>query len=727
MHLACTSPGRDVENHDERAERPHRRKSSVVKETSGVIGPTGENSMRKSLGVLGAWLLIGMGLMACSRDPAASPAPAAIAEQQRSSILLVSLDTTRADRMGFEFEEIETPNLDELAARGVRFSHAYATAPMTLPSHTSMLTGLYPAGHGVHQNGWYVAEEHVLLASLLKNEGYSTAAFLSSFALASEFGLNRGFDLYDDDLGAAGLERDAIATTDRALDFLGATSADPLFLWVHYFDPHEPYEPPEPFRSRYQESPYLGEIALMDREFGRLLGAFEAHCQGGDFRILVVGDHGQGLGEHGEDLHGKLLYQGVMRVPMVIAGSTIAGGTIDHPVSVRRVFDTILAWARGGESAALLDGGAEIVMAEALKPYLDYGWQPQVMAISDRIKVIRSGETEIYDLATDPLESNNLAGEIELDDELRRAVEAYPIYPNANDGEPSSLGPEARERLAALGYVSSDTHPVLRDDAPNPKDMTHLFHDLNVGSTMFLHERYDAAIPFFERVLAGDPGNSVACLRLAVSHSVLGHGQEAAAYFARARDIDPDSLDLRHFYAAHLFRFGMWDEAEPLLESVLIDKPRHVGILISLVQIRERQGRIAEARGYLRRAMALEEPEAFEFLKLGEYSMALQDTPAAIQAFENARQLEGKNFTHSLELGVCYMAIGRLPEAARAFDAVPRSDPEYAFALYKRAQVAILLGEPDRDNRIQLAHAAADQEIRELMASDPLFQGFPLR
>ena len=241
--------------------------------------------MRKRFVVHGASLLIGASLMACSPDPPTSPGPTAVPDQKRPSILLVTLDTTRADRVGFEFEGVETPNLDALASRGARFSHAYATAPMTLPSHTSMLTGAYPAAHGVHQNGWYVAEDQVLLAPLLKEDGYTTAAFVSAFSVASEFGLARGFDVYDDDLGEAGLERDAIATTERALRYLRQNPSGPLFLWVHYFDPHEPYEPPEPFLSRYEGNPYLGEIALMDREFGRLLAEFEARFGGGDFNV----------------------------------------------------------------------------------------------------------------------------------------------------------------------------------------------------------------------------------------------------------------------------------------------------------------------------------------------------------------------------------------------------------------------------------------------------------
>jgi choline-sulfatase len=665
--------------------------------------------------------------MACAPDPADSPRPDTASHGQRPSILLVTLDTTRADGMGFESGAVETPSLDALAARGMRFSHAHATAPMTLPSHTSMFTGLLPAAHGVRENGRYVAEGQPLLAALLKEEGYTTAAIVSAFSLASEFGLDRGFDLYDDELGELGLERDAIATTDRALGCLQSGVAEPLFLWVHYFDPHEPYDPPEPFRSRYEDNPYLGEIALMDRELGRLLAEFEARFQGSDTRILVVGDHGQGLGEHGEDLHGKLLYQGVMRVPLIIAGSGVATGKIDRPVSVRRVFHTILGWAGVGESEGLLTGEPEVVMAEALKPYLDYGWQPQVMGIRGHIKVIRSGETEVYDLESDPGESRNLVGQIELDRELLQAISEYPVDRTSAGDERDSLSQEARKKLASLGYIGSESRPTLRQNAPSPKDMTHLFRDLDLGATMFIQEEYAAAIPLFERVLAADPDNLVACLRLAVAHSVLGHEEAAEEYFERAGRLDPGSLDLRYYHAVHLLRFGRWQRAEPLFESVLAEMPRKVGVLRSMVQIRESQGRSDEARGFLRRAMALEEPAAGDFLKLGELSMALMDTPAAIDAFEKARQLQGRDFAHSLELGLCYIANRQVPEAAEALDAVSQFDSEYPFALFKRAQVSVILGEPDREHRIRQAYERADPSTRELMESDPLFRGVALR
>ncbi|MGB7490138.1 MAG: sulfatase-like hydrolase/transferase, partial [Thermoanaerobaculia bacterium] len=226
-------------------------------------------------------LATGLALLACGSETSESTSSAVrdptVLEQP--SILLITLDTTRADALGLETDKVETPALNALAERGQVFSQAYATAPMTLPAHTSIFTGLYPTEHGIHENGRRFSDTDRLLAKKLRPLGYKTAAFVSAFPLAAEFGLASGFDHYDDELPRDKSERPANETTDRALEFLEQTSATPLFLWVHYFDPHEPYEPPEPYRSEYPEDPYLGEIAFVDRELGRLIGVFEARFE----------------------------------------------------------------------------------------------------------------------------------------------------------------------------------------------------------------------------------------------------------------------------------------------------------------------------------------------------------------------------------------------------------------------------------------------------------------
>jgi len=655
----------------------------------------------------------------CSRERS-QPAAQAVAPQL--SILLVTLDTTRADCVGYESDEVETPALDALAARGVRFASAWTTAPMTLPAHTSILTGLYPSEHGIHENSRFLGDDRVVLAERLRDAGYATAAFISGFPLERRFGLARGFDRYDDDFGEGADERRAGPTTDRALAYLKSHPQGPIFLWVHYYDPHEPYEPPEPFRSRYLSSPYLGEIAYMDRELGRLLDAFERRCAGGPSRILVVGDHGEGLGDHGELLHGNLLYRSVMRVPMIAAGSGIPAGRVDSAVSVRRVFDTVVGWAGLDSSFDLLAPEPEIVLAEAMKPYLQYGWQPQVMAVRDGIEVIRSGVTEVYDLRTDPAESVDLSREVEIDPEIAEAIRTYPI-PAAGGGTspPDGLDPEAEKRLAALGYASWKGPVAVRKDAPNPKDMTFLFADLDEGSRLFVAGRYEASIAVFDRVLAADPENLMVTLRLAVAHSVLGHEERALELFNRAEAIQPDSIDVDHYLAMHYFRYHHWDLAAPLLERELAVMPRRLPALQALARIREGEGRIGEAIALLERIVLVDDSPAADWAHLGELEMEVGDTAAAIRAFEEARRLQGDAFARDLELGVCYLDAARFADAGAALDRVPLDHPGYAMALFKRAQVSVLLGEPDWRERVRLAYEEADAGIRRLIENEPLF------
>ena len=436
--------------------------------------------------------------VACSPDSSRS---AANVDAPRPSILLVTLDTTRADSVGFESSEVETPILEALAARGMRFSQAWTTVPMTLPAHTSMLTGLYASEHGIRENSRFLDEDRTLLAELLRNVGYSTAAFVSGYPLKRQFGLARGFDHYDDDMGRGNAERAAGPTTERALSYLESNPGGPLFVWVHYFDPHDPYAPPEPFRSRYPSSPYLGEIAYMDQELGRLIEAFEGRSDGKNSRILVVGDHGEGLGDHGELLHGNLLYSGVMRVPLILAGEGIPIAEVETAVSVRRVFDTILGWAGLDSEFDLLAADEEIVMGEALKPYLQYGWQPQVMAILGDIKVIQAGRTEVYDVRSDPSESKDLSGSFLMDPEVSEAIESYALIPADDQAPDDALDEEARRQLAVLGYVGWGSPAPVREDAPDPRDMTHLFGLLNEGAELFAREEYEASIGVFESCL----------------------------------------------------------------------------------------------------------------------------------------------------------------------------------------------------------------------------------
>jgi choline-sulfatase len=635
-------------------------------------------------------------LFGCTKSPEA-PAPVA-----RPSILLVTLDTTRADAMNGN-----TPHFQALAARGLRFRYAYATVPQTLPSHASMFTGLYPAGHGVHENARPLDERHPLVAERLRDAGYTTGAFISAFALAKRFGLARGFETYDE---AFETERSAKETTDRALAWLSQQTTQPVFLWVHYYDPHFPYTPPAPHQG------YYGEVAAMDEQMGRLLTAFEKRSPAA---ILVAADHGEGLGDHGEQQHGNLLYQATMHVPLVIAGPGVTPGVRDDTVTTRRIFHTILDLAGIDATNSLRSKTTEVVMGEAMKPFLDYGWQPQVMAVDGVQKTILAGRTETYDVVADPKETRALDS---MSRPVRAALRDYPLPSPQAAPTADTLDEEGRKKLASLGYVTSSVKPVVRADAPRPADMTRLYPVLDEAAALFVAGQYARAIPLLERILKDDPHNLDSALRLATSHSSLGHDGEALAAFRAAESIAPDNADVRTYLALHLARGNDWQRSVPMLERIVAETPNKVPALEALALVRERQSRVEDAIALRQRLYALRAPSVPELIALAALAMGSGQTALAIDSFQRARAVDPAAFRNDLELGVLYLAANRLTEARDALDRVPKSHPAYAMALFKRAQVSVLLREPDAQARIAAARTGANPMTRELIARERLFQ-----
>ncbi len=644
----------------------------------------------------------------------------------RPWILLVTLDTVRADAIGPDATGVQTPAFNALAARGRRFRQAYATAPETLPSHGSMMTGLYPGGHGVHENARFLAATHPVLAEELQRSGYHTAAVISAFVLARRFGLARGFEVYDDEQPAGRPERAALESTDRALAHLNQAATDrPLFLWVHYFDAHAPYEPPEPFRTQYASAPYRGEVAAVDQQMGRLLDAFKirAAAAGSQTAVVVVSDHGEGLGDHGEAQHGNLLYQSTMHVPLVIAGPGVGRDVVDTPVSARRIFHTVLDWAGrpSPESLRASTVSPEVVVGEAMKPFLQYGWQPQIMALSGTQKAILAGRVEVYDVLADPREAQDLGTAATLPAPVRAVLDEYPV-PSL---EPPSAGPldrEAQQKLASLGYVSATTTPTVRKDAPRPADMAHLFPVIDAASGAFVAGRYADAVPLLKQILAADPNHLDATMRLATAYSSLGQDGLAVETFRRAAAIAPRSPDVRLYLGLHYAKGREWARAVPLLEQVVRESPERLPALEALAVIRERQDRIPDSIALRQKVYALRPPTAAEAVRLGQMAMSVQQTGVAIAAFERAAAAQGAFFGHHLELGVLYLAVRRLNDARQSLDRVPSSHPEYPMALFKRAQVSVLLNEPDRAARIDAAKRHADGTTRALIANERLFK-----
>ncbi len=328
----------------------------------------------------------------------------------------------------------------------------------------------------------------------------------------------------------------------------------------------------------------------------------------------------------------------------------------------------------------------------------------------------------MYDVIADPPETRDLWGTVTPSRAIRTALQDYPIPSPGQAPAPASLGEEDRRKLASLGYVSAGAAPVIRKDAPRPVDMVGLFDVIEKASGLFVREEYRPLIPLLEKILAKDPNNLDATLRLATAYSALGQDKRALNTFERARAIAPLSADVRLYLALHLARGKGWEEAAPLLEKLVADMPDRLPALEALWRIRERQGKVEESLALLERIHALRSPTAPELLRLGSAAMNLEQTQTALDAFEKARGLQGEDFAADLELGVLYLAERRFEEARKALDRVPARHPEYPMALFKRAQVSVLLREPDQAARIELARRKADATTRDLIARERLFR-----
>ena len=449
-------------------------------------------------------------------------------------ILLITIDTLRADHVGcYGAQNARTSQLDTVADRGVRFEVAISPAPLTLPAHASLMTGLDPPGHGVRHNGLHrLAEEIPTLSSQLRNAGYQTGAFVGAFVLDRRFGLARGFDVYDDAMNERSsptvgyAERPADAVVDAAIAWLGQADAR-FFLWVHLYDPHAAYDPPAGFRAAFANDPYAGEIAFADAQLGRLLDAVRQRFGDAGQLVVVTSDHGESLGEHGELSHSYSLYDATQRVPLLIAGEGWpAGRLIDTPVRLVDVAPTLLAAAgaaplpgiEGADLRPLLAGGASGVPSaylETLATHLDFGWSALFGLRTADWKYVRAPRPELYDLRADGEELRDVASlhperVAALDAELARRMSG------ARPTTPVTLGEAERERLRSLGYLQGDPQGAVTDlGGPDPKDEIGLLPQLARAEELADRGRHADALRLLRDLDASPP--AVAALRAAVA------------------------------------------------------------------------------------------------------------------------------------------------------------------------------------------------------------------
>jgi arylsulfatase A-like enzyme/predicted Zn-dependent protease len=474
------------------------------------------------------------------------------------SVLLVTLDTTRADRIGcYGRERAATPNLDALAARGVLFRQAYSHVPLTCPSHSSLLTGRLPTHHGVRDNGGYVlAPEIPTVAERFQAAGHRTGAFVSAFVLDRRFGLARGFATYHDRVppGRAADQGDpshravrAEETVGRALEWLSAEPARPFFLWVHLFDPHHPYEPPEPYAGRFRDDPYDGEIAYMDAQLGRLLDAAAARGA----LVAVMGDHGEGLGDHQEVTHSYFVYSNTQRVPFLLSlpGHLPAGAAVDGVVRGVDLSPTLLDLAglpalpeTDGTSlvpwlTGRRDGDAGPAYLESYHPRFWWGAQELLGLRSGRFLFIEAPRPELYDVAADPGEKTNLAASRPAELEaLRARLRTF----NAG-GPPTAAGKvdaETARNLRALGYVGAGPAPAA-GPLPDAKDNGPVLEAVTRGHELLERGQPAEALVQFEQALARNPRSASVRGRVAETLLRLGRNDDAFRVYAAAGDEHP--------------------------------------------------------------------------------------------------------------------------------------------------------------------------------------------
>lgn len=697
---------------------------------------------RWAAGLRVGWLCALAGSVAAAGCGPGAPAetPAGLAAP-RPNLLLVTLDTTRADRLGcYGARDASTPNLDRIAREGVLAERAVAVAPITLPSHASILTSLFPPRHGVRDNSDFRLPEAVTtLAEHLKGHGYRTAAAVGSYMLSSVFGVAQGFDRYDEprpfaaDAGPRGvgvrfreiLERPASEVTDAAFSALAGAGERPFFLWTHYFDPHADYRPPPPYAERFQARPYDGEIAYTDAEVGRLLGALGKQGLLDSTLVVVTADHGESLGEHGELTHGLFVYQATLRVPLLMRwpGVLPAGRRLAAAVSVADIAPTVLELmglpplpdAQGQSFAAAARGGPEReqgpVYAESLLPERAYGWCRLVSIERSSLKLIEAPEPELYDLAADPNETRNLASArpadaADLSKRLREMLEAFGVEETS---APMPLDEEQRARLRSLGYLPSPRRTRTGASRPDPKRLVSIHNQLLEAQERIAAGELGRAAELVSRVLRADPGNPTALDLDGTLAFSAGRGREGLERLQAAARAAPGSHRTLRNLANGLHVAGRLEEAaRAYREAIAIvpgDPEDHYGLANVLLAMKDHAGAIAEYREAIRLGLDVPPVRA----ALGSALAAAGDPEGAERELRAAVARDGKLAGAWNQLGLLAERAGRLDEAREHYRRALEADPDHVDALFNHAKAALRAGDL----------AAAREGVRRLLARRP--------
>lgn len=563
-----------------------------------------------------------------------------------TNVILITIDTVRADHLGcYGDKDIQTPTLDGLAKDGVVFERAISQVPLTWPSHAVILTGLYPFQNGVQDfTGQPLDARFRSVAQAFKQHGYSTGAVVSAFVLDRSWGLARGFDFYDDsfapeaflnrDLGL--VERRAGESVDRALAWLKKSPRRPFFFWLHLYDPHSPYDPPEPYRTEYQGRLYDGEIAYADHELGRVIAWLKENQLYDSSLILFLSDHGESLGEHGEQEHGFFIYNSTVHVPLIVkppAGSGVRPGRVTRPVETAAVAATLLSaagihdtMAEQLKSNGLLNSSAaadDAAYSETFYPFSSFGWSPLHSLQTNRYHYIEAPQPELYDVIADPDQKNNLAATqtatvAVLKDKLQKLLNIRPYVPSSDNS--SGLSPDALDKLRALGYVAyrSPIPPgALTSALPDPKSKLGEFNTiLEAEDALQRHE-----------------------------------DDQAAVLLRKVQEQDPDMYVIPFLLGESALRHEKWEEAANELQRCLKLNPKFDNAMTGLARALAKLGRTKEAQEWLVKAVELN-PQNYRAWYERGLLLTDSDADAALAAYRKAVEVQPNFFPGQRELGI---------------------------------------------------------------------------
>jgi arylsulfatase A-like enzyme/Tfp pilus assembly protein PilF len=645
--------------------------------------------LRKSFGLWIAILAIACSV-SCSRQEHLSSGDRSL------NVLVITLDTIRADRLGaYGNPHIRTDFIDGLADQGVLFDRCIAPTPLTLPSHTSLFTGTYPVFHGVRDNSNYVVPAELMtMAELLSEEGYRTGGFVGAFVLSTRWGLDQGFETYTEPesgydptmMSFAQIQRPADAVVDDAIAWLRKESEQPWFAWVHLYDPHLPYEPPPGFVREYPDDPYLGEVAFADAQLSRLHGFLQTAGLDSNTIVVFAGDHGEGLGDHGEFDHGLLLYQTTARVPLIIVhpDSTSRGVRREEVVSLVDIMPTIaealdlpLPGGIQGQSLWPLIAGAgafdeKPVYAETLYPKLHFGWSP-LTAIQDRqFQFIQSSDPELYDLVRDPKQQENLyRTSPDVAERMARQLDIL-VERLGRGAMEASNEPDAATiaKLAALGYVAAGVGPdegQSIDDLPSPRSMLPIY--TLFGKAAAAVSAGDEAGG--ERMLLEivEANNSLVdgWFSLGKLYKRQGRMAEALSAFREAHARRPLDPSLVSKLADALTSTGQPEEAEQLLLAAQAKHPDNPYIVFALARVLENTGRFAESENLFRESLTLDPRSATAHVRLAALALRRGDLNAVNGELDAALRLDPRVPDASLIKGQLLESQNRIDEAAQAY------------------------------------------------------------